>query len=112
MTHIRRYIIALLFLFADHAFGQESTSKPESIAYNNPVITKAHTAQPIPKRLRVVMMTDFPPIGVVKAGNVPNDQKVTLMICSRSFVFFCMQTSLISKALSYHPVPLQIRPRK
>jgi hypothetical protein len=27
------------------------------------------------KRLRVVMTTDFPPIGVVKGGNVPNDQK-------------------------------------
>lgn len=27
------------------------------------------------KRLRVVVTTDFPPIGVVKAGNVPNDQK-------------------------------------
>jgi hypothetical protein len=26
-------------------------------------------------RLRVVMTTDFPPIGVVKGGNVPNDQK-------------------------------------
>ncbi len=27
------------------------------------------------KRLRVVVTTDFPPIGVVKAGNVPNEQK-------------------------------------
>ena len=27
------------------------------------------------KRLRVVMSTDFPPIGVVKGGNVPNDRK-------------------------------------
>jgi hypothetical protein len=27
------------------------------------------------KRLRVVVTTDFPPIGVVKAGNVPSDQK-------------------------------------
>lgn len=27
------------------------------------------------KRLRVIMTTDFPPIGVVKGGNVPNDQK-------------------------------------
>jgi hypothetical protein len=27
------------------------------------------------KRLRVVVTTDFPPIGVVKAGNVPDDQK-------------------------------------
>ena len=75
MTHIRRYIIALLFLFADHAFGQVSSSRPGFISYSNPVITKAHTSQPIANRLRVVMMTDFPPIGVVKAGNVPNDQK-------------------------------------
>jgi len=28
-----------------------------------------------PKRLRVIMMSDFPPIGVVKGGNVPNTQK-------------------------------------
>jgi hypothetical protein len=27
------------------------------------------------RRLRVVISTDFPPIGVVKGGNVPNDQK-------------------------------------
>ena len=27
------------------------------------------------QRLRVVVTTDFPPIGVVKEGNVPNDQK-------------------------------------
>jgi hypothetical protein len=27
------------------------------------------------ERLRVIMTTDFPPIGVVKSGNVPNDQK-------------------------------------
>lgn len=27
------------------------------------------------KRLRVVVTTDFPPIGVVKAGNVPNEMK-------------------------------------
>lgn len=27
------------------------------------------------KRLRVVVTSDFPPIGVVKAGNVPDDQK-------------------------------------
>lgn len=27
------------------------------------------------QRLRVVVLTDFPPIGVVKEGNVPNDQK-------------------------------------
>ena len=26
-------------------------------------------------RLRVIMSSDFPPIGVVKSGNVPNDQK-------------------------------------
>ncbi len=29
----------------------------------------------VPPRLRVVVSTDFPPIGVVKEGNVPNDQK-------------------------------------
>lgn len=27
------------------------------------------------KRLRVIMMSDFPPIGVVKGGNVPNTMK-------------------------------------
>ncbi len=27
------------------------------------------------KRLRVIMSTDFPPIGVVKGGNVPNTMK-------------------------------------
>ncbi len=33
------------------------------------------TTQSNAKRLRVVMSTDFPPIGVVKGGNVPNDHK-------------------------------------
>jgi hypothetical protein len=33
------------------------------------------TTQSSAKRLRVVMSSDFPPIGVVKGGNVPNDQK-------------------------------------
>jgi hypothetical protein len=32
-------------------------------------------AQSDTRRLRVVITTDFPPIGVVKGGNVPNDQK-------------------------------------
>lgn len=28
-----------------------------------------------PKRLRVIMMSDFPPFGVVKGGDVPNNMK-------------------------------------
>ena len=31
--------------------------------------------RPKAKRLRVIMSTDFPPIGVVKGGNAPNDRK-------------------------------------
>ena len=76
MTHTICYIISLIFLLlAGLAFGQEFSSKPESNSSSAPAITKVHSAMPIAKRLRVVMMTDFPPIGVVKAGNVPNDQK-------------------------------------
>ncbi|MBN1996246.1 DUF1593 domain-containing protein [candidate division KSB1 bacterium] len=52
-------IIALTFQFA----GISTELKAD---------TNTHTEA---KRLRVIMSSDFPPIGVVKGGNVPNDQK-------------------------------------
>ncbi len=49
------------------------TRKPSS-ASEKPAAT-AQKPRATGRRLRVVMSTDFPPIGVVKGGNVPNTQK-------------------------------------
>ncbi|WP_231744251.1 nucleoside hydrolase-like domain-containing protein [Stieleria neptunia] len=47
-----------------------------AVSFSGPKQPKEQKTSSKPfKRLRVVMTTDFPPIGVVKGGNVPNDQK-------------------------------------
>ncbi len=50
--------------------GAKLTSKA-SVQEKEPVASTSA----VPQKLRVIMMSDFPPIGVVKGGNVPNNQK-------------------------------------
>ena len=65
--------IIILSLFTVVAFAQEGHSKPEgSVQHSSP-----NTAgdSKVSTRLRVIMSSDFPPIGVVKGGSAPADQK-------------------------------------
>ena len=60
-------------MFTVVAFAQESHLKPEGSVQDSSANNDGDLK--VYKRLRVVMSTDFPPIGVVKGGNVPNTQK-------------------------------------
>lgn len=55
--------------------GTVATSAEEGTAESAATANESRSKKPTGKRLRVVMTTDFPPIGVVKGGNFPNDQK-------------------------------------
>lgn len=54
---VQKLILGSLFVIGTCAFGQDRHS------------------QPVNRRLRVVVTSDMPPIGVVKAGKVPAEQK-------------------------------------
>ena len=57
------FTVIILLLFAVIAFAQKANMEHKK--------SEQHSTN----RLRVIMTSDFPPIGVVKDGNVPNDQK-------------------------------------
>ncbi len=62
--------VTLLVFLSATAFAPISSADETSSSSNMATISTAKG-----KRLRIVVTTDFPPIGVVKAGNVPSDQK-------------------------------------
>ena len=57
------FTVTTLLLFTAIAFAQEVNMEHKENEHHST------------NRLRVIMTSDFPPIGVVKGGNVPNDQK-------------------------------------
>ncbi|MXZ00363.1 hypothetical protein F4Y93_06830 [Candidatus Poribacteria bacterium] len=74
--------LIILFLFTAIAFAQKVNMERKK--------TESHSTN----RLRVIMTSDFPPIGVVKGGNFPNDQKsdpddmqsiVRFLLCANEF---------------------------
>ncbi|TWT35242.1 hypothetical protein KOR34_01300 [Posidoniimonas corsicana] len=60
--------------FASEVAKAFSASRQSSV-YRADATLLVSTATAAPERLRVIMTSDFPPIGVVKSGNVPNNQK-------------------------------------
>lgn len=61
--------------FAEDAAKAFVAARRNAKPADAPPENSTQSSKPTGKRLRVVMTTDFPPIGVVKGGNVPNDQK-------------------------------------
>ena len=57
------FTVTTLLLFIAIAFAQEVNMEHKENEHHST------------NRLRVIMTSDFPPIGVVKGGNLPNDQK-------------------------------------